>query len=152
LGFSFFIWVRRLPFMTMLDLFVPATALAQGFGRIGCFLNGCCFGKVSQVPWAVSFPYLNDPVHPTQLYEAFFCFLLAGFLLFLWNRRLRTGTVAASYFLLYPVGRFVIEFFRGDNQVILLNLTLNQWISLGFALSALVLLFPRLIQSWKKES
>ncbi|MBI4358292.1 MAG: prolipoprotein diacylglyceryl transferase [Candidatus Omnitrophica bacterium] len=153
LGFTFFIWVRHLPFMTLLDLFVPATALAQAFGRIGCFLNGCCFGKASQVPWAVSFPFLKEPVHPTQLYEAFYCFLLTGLLLFLWNRRFRTGTVAAAYFILYPMGRFVIEFFRGDSQVILFHLTLNQWISFGFVLFVLILLvFTRFIWPWKKST
>lgn len=153
LGFSFFIWARQLPFMAMLDLFVPGTALAQGFGRVGCFMNGCCFGKASQVPWAVSFPFLSDPVHPTQLYESLFCFLLAVFLLLLWNRRLQTGTVAASYFTLYPLGRFTIEFFRGDNQTVLFNFTLNQWISFWFFLLTLVLLFiTRLIRPWEKES
>ena len=139
LGFSIFIWIKRLPFLTLLDLFVPGMALAQGFGRIGCFFNGCCYGKPATVPWAISFPSLDHPVHPTQLYEAAFCFFLALFLLILWQKRLRTGTVSFAYFMLYPMGRFSIEFFRGDNARIFLNLTLSQWISIAVMISTLFL-------------
>lgn len=131
IGFSIFIRLRRLPFLPLLDLFVIGMALAQGFGRIGCFLNGCCYGSPTHVPWAVSFPFLGEPVHPTQLYEAAFCFSLAGYLLYLWRKRLTAGIVALNYFILYPLGRFVFEFFRGDNARIFLNLTLQQWISLA---------------------
>ncbi len=141
LGFSVFILIKRLPFLVLLDLFVPGMALAQGFGRIGCFFNGCCYGKATNVPWAVSFPFLDHPVHPTQLYEATFCFSLALFLLFLWRKRPSIGTVSFAYFTLYPVGRFLIEFFRGDNARIFLNLTLSQWISIVSIISALFSLF-----------
>lgn len=141
LGFSIFIRIKRLPFLTLLDLFVPALALAQGFGRIGCFLNGCCFGSPTDLPWQVQFPLLDHPVHPTQLYEATFCFLLAAFLLFLWQQRLRAGTVAVSYFILYPAGRFLFEFFRGDNIPIFLNLTAHQWISMILILLSSLALF-----------
>ncbi len=135
LGFSIFIRMKRLPFFALLDLFVPGMALAQGFGRIGCFFNGCCYGKETTVPWAVSFSFLDHPVHPTQLYEATFCFSLALFLLFLWRKRLSIGAVSFAYFMLYPLGRFVIEFFRGDNARIFLNLTLSQWISIVLMIS-----------------
>lgn len=141
LGFSIFVRLKRLPFLVSLDLFVPALALAQGFGRIGCFLNGCCFGEVTEVPWSVQFPFLDYRVHPTQLYEAIFCFLLATFLLFLWRKHLRAGAVAAAYFILYPMGRFLFEFFRGDNAKSFLNFTLHQWISIALIVSTLIVLF-----------
>ena len=137
LGFLTFVKLKRLPFLDLLDLFVPAMALAQGFGRIGCFFNGCCFGKPSDLPWAVSFPFLDHAVHPTQLYEALFCFGLAFFLFLLWKRKLRTGWVALAYFVLYPAGRFFLEFFRGDNQAVFLSLTLQQGLSLVFVFVAL---------------
>ena len=66
----------RMPLGTTFDLLVPSLVLAHAFGRIGCFLNGCCYGKPSPVSWAVAFPEEGIPRHPTQLYEAAFLFLL----------------------------------------------------------------------------
>ena len=136
IGFSIFIWLKRLPFLSLLDIFVPGLALAQGFGRIGCFLNGCCYGKPSSVFWAVSFPFLDHKVHPTQLYEALFCFALSFALLALLRLKFRSGTVAFVYFIAYPVGRFFLEFLRGDNPKVLLNLTLSQCLSISFTVLA----------------
>ena len=144
IGFSIFIRIRRLPFVPLLDLFMPAVALAQGFGRIGCFLNGCCFGIETHLPWGARFPLLNNPVHPTQLYESVCCFLLFGVLFFLLFRRkhLKNGMVALSYFILYPTGRFFIEFLRGDHRRIWLSLTVSQWIGLViFSLSLSIFVF-----------
>lgn len=132
IGFTLFIWLNRLSFLTMLDLFVPAVALAQGFGRLGCFLNGCCYGSECHWPWAVKFSFIEETVHPTQLYEAGFCFALSFFLYRLWKKKPHTGTVAAAYFIAYPMGRFFIEFLRGDQSRYLLNLTSAQWISAVF--------------------
>lgn len=131
IGFYLFTRFKHLPFMVLLDLFVPAVALAQGFGRIGCFLNGCCFGIKTNVPWAVHVPFSDHPIHPTQLYESAFCFLLAGFLFLLWRRRLATGFVSFMYFLLYPTGRFFLEFLRGDNPDLIYSLTQPQLVSSG---------------------
>ena len=139
LGFSLFIKFKKLPFLALLDLFVIGTALAQAFGRIGCFFNGCCFGKPTNVPWAVKFPFLDHAVHPTQFYESFFCFALALFLFRLWLKKTRSGLVAAAYFILYPTGRFLLEFFRGDNSTVFWNLTLPQWVSLGIMFVTLFL-------------
>ncbi len=152
LGFTLFVRLKRLSYLSMLDLFVPALALAQAFGRLGCFLNGCCYGKASTLPWSVSFPALDHRVHPTQLYEAAFCFLLAAFLLILWRRRLQPGVVSAAYFILYSVGRFTIEYFRGDNLKLLFDLTLPQWTSLIFLAAAVIsILWLRFGWLWKKK-
>ena len=152
LGFTLFTRLKHLSFLTMLDLFVPALALAQGFGRIGCFLNGCCFGKLSMVPWSVSFPFLDHPVHPTQLYEAIFCFALVVFLLFLRRKHLKPGAISAIYFTLYPIGRFIIEYFRGDNIKFLFNLTLPQWTSILFLLITFISVLEfRFFRLWKKN-
>ncbi len=131
LGFILFIKLSKLSFLTMLDLFVPATALAQGFGRLGCFMNGCCFGRSCDLPWAVKFSFLEAKVHPTQIYESIFCFLLAVFLYRLWKKKPAVGTVSFAYFTIYPVGRFIIEFFRGDSNR-LFYLTPAQWVSIVF--------------------
>jgi phosphatidylglycerol:prolipoprotein diacylglycerol transferase len=141
LGFISFIKLKQLPFLKVLDLFVIATAIAQGFGRIGCFFNGCCYGSHSDLPWVVSFPFLDHAVHPTQLYESAFCFLLAFFLFSLWKRKRRVGMVSAAYFILYPLGRFVLECFRGDNANVFYNLTFPQWMSMVIVLIVLLTTF-----------
>ncbi|OGX05491.1 MAG: prolipoprotein diacylglyceryl transferase [Omnitrophica bacterium RIFCSPLOWO2_12_FULL_50_11] len=139
IGFYLFTWFKRLPLMALLDLFVPAVALAQGFGRMGCFLNGCCFGIKTNVPWAVQFPFSDHSIHPTQLYESGFCFVLAGFLFLLWRSRLRPGLVSFTYFLAYPAGRFFLEFLRGDNPHVFGGLTRPQLVSLGVVVVSAVL-------------
>ena len=115
------------------DLFAPYIALAQGIGRIGCFLFGCCYGKVCSVPWGVKFPldspaYIDHynhglislsaltslPIHPTQLYHSFFNFAHFGLLIFIRSRQTFRGQIAMTYLMTYSVGRFIIEFYRGD--------------------------------------
>lgn len=151
IGFAAFIKWKRLPFLAALDLFIPALALAQGFGRLGCFLNGCCYGKVSFLPWAVQFPLSDNALHPTQLYEAIFCFALALFLIALLKKKLISGKVTAAYFLIYPTGRFLIEFFRGD-QSRYLHLTLAQWISISVVGLMVILIFLKRIFDRGKNS
>ena len=80
LGFVVQVTRMKKSLLRSLDLFTPATALAQGFGRIGCFMNGCCYGKETSLPIGIRFPFHNAPLHPTQLYDAAFCFLLFALL------------------------------------------------------------------------
>jgi len=124
-------WKKR-PLLNLTDFLAPYVALAHGFGRIGCFLNGCCYGKFSTVPWAVSFPALPETVHPVQLYEAGYNFLIFPLLLLLHGRKRFDGATTAMYFFLYGIGRFALEYFRGDNQPVGLGLTLPQFVSLFF--------------------
>ncbi len=152
IGFIFFIKLNKLSFLPTLDLFVPAMALAQGFGRLGCFLNGCCYGADCTLPWAVKFPFIGAKVHPTQLYEALFCFILSAFLYRLWKRKLAAGHVAFAYFAIYPIGRFLIEFFRGDQHHYLLHLTLAQWTSLIFMTLTFVVLTVRIFFRGKNSA
>ena len=120
-----YIWRRRLPMWTTTDVFAPGIALGHIVGRLGCLLAGCCFGRPTSVPWAISF---HDPnafatsgtplgvsLHPTQLYEAGAEALILVFLL-AFERRGRpfAGRTFWSYMLLYGVSRFIIEFYRGD--------------------------------------
>ena len=123
-------------FLTMTDLLAPFVFLTHSFGRVGCFLNGCCYGKVARVPWAVHYPFLEDPVHPTQLYES--AFNLMGFaVLFVIQRRKKfLGETSLSYFLIYGSGRFILEYWRGDNVPVFVGLTLPQIFSVFFILLA----------------
>lgn len=110
---------KKLPFLKYFDLMVPSVALAQGFGRIGCFLAGCCYGKETACPLAVTFTDSDFapnqvPLIPTQIYSSILDFLHFGILLFVARRRKCDGQVAACYMILYSAGRFILEFFRGD--------------------------------------
>ena len=135
-GLAAVFWGARrsqFPLWKTIDLCVPPLVLAHAFGRIGCFLNGCCYGKPTQAPWAVAFPNECIPRHPAQLYES--AFLLALFFLLGWLQRrdLRPGTVLLVYGLAYGTWRFNVEFLRGDNPIVSGGLTLFQWLSLLLA-------------------
>ncbi|MBI1952615.1 MAG: prolipoprotein diacylglyceryl transferase [Candidatus Omnitrophica bacterium] len=113
----------------MVDLVIPPLTLAHAIGRVGCFLNGCCYGEPFLGPWAVVFPPEGIPRHPTQLYESGFLLIL-----FLGLKRLersgpRPGAVALTYGFLYGAWRFGVEFLRGDNARGAWGLTAFQWAS-----------------------
>ncbi len=136
-----FIYTKRLgwPVLKTLDLFTPATALAQGFGRIGCFLNGCCYGKETGCFLGVRFPSHPLPLHPTQLYDSALCFLLFVILVKFYSKnRSRAGSTSLLYFTLQPIGRFTIEFFRNDMAKLLFGLTFGQWMSIGIFAVAII--------------
>jgi len=105
---------RRLPTLTMGDILVAAAPIGLGLGRIGNFINGELWGRVTDVPWAMVFPGAGPlPRHPSQIYEA----ILEGPVLFglLWilhKKGTRTGIPFFSFFLGYGIFRFTVEFFR----------------------------------------
>ena len=94
--------------------------IAHALGRIGCFLEGCCYGR------PISGTGL---LHPTQLYESFFLFLLAGTLIY--TERYTKISPLNLYFFSYPVFRFFVEFFRGDDRGSVLGMSTSQWVSIG---------------------
>lgn len=109
---------HKLPFLKVADAFAPALALGHALGRLGCFANGCCYGKPCDLPWGVRFPaghLAHDfPVHPVQLYEAAGNLaIFAGLMLYTRHRRF-PGQVWWFYLFGYGALRFVVEFFRGD--------------------------------------
>lgn len=109
----------KLKFLAYFDLAMPSIALAQGFGRIGCFLAGCCYGKETDGWCAVTFQnsaYAPNhvPLIPTQLISSGLDFIHFGILLWIASRKKTDGMVAAWYLILYSLGRFGIECFRGD--------------------------------------
>ena len=147
------IWyIKRLglPLWQMTDIIAPSLALGHAFGRIGCFLAGCCYGETCTLPWAVTFTDPRSlaprgiPVHPTQLYSAFGLFLLFAFLLFLRKKKTFPGELFWMYLLCYAVGRFLLEFLRGDDRGLVLGgtLSLTQAISIPLAgISVAMLLY-----------
>ena len=109
-----------LPIWQTADIFAPSIAIGHGLGRLGCFFAGCCYGKECNLPWAITF---TDPrglgplgvsVHPTQLYESLFLLCLFVFLVLLRRHKRFHGELLWIYVLSYSVGRFLIEFLRGD--------------------------------------
>ena len=116
-------WLTRrwkIPPLKLIDTFAIPLALGQAFGRLGCFLAGCCYG----LPWdgscAVTFTDPRTlappgiPLHPTQLYSAAELFVLTGLLLIIWRRRRFDGQVFCLYGMVHGSMRVIIESFRGD--------------------------------------
>jgi len=156
-----FCHMNRIRPLALLDIITPSIFLGIGFGRIGCFLNGCCYGDQSTLPWAVSFPresatfgalvekglvqpdaLCTPPLHPTQIYSAIDGFVLAALTLWYFSRRRRNGEVFAIGLLIYPITRFLIEFIRGDEPGLFgTRFTISQWISAGMFVVALGYLF-----------
>ncbi len=211
----FYIHYYRLPMRHYLDALAVGLVAALVFGRIGCFLNGCCYGKPTDLPWGVRFPYgsfsylsqikadpernralpyvdLPDsyfgyrdaqgqsvpglkplseltpeqrtlvtqgryrglPVHPTQLYSSAGA-VLFGLVLLLYLRRSQRGEESGVYpflarpgstfslmFILYGIGRFLMEFVRDDNPFEIASLTISQLLSLGLiALGVLLMVY-----------
>ncbi len=119
---------RREPLWSLADFAVTALPIGHALGRFGCFLNGCCFGTETDLAWGV---FLHGAVrHPTPLYETAFNGLLYVVLLGAYFRKRRDGTVFAIYMMIYPAGRFVMEFLRGDERVPGFGLNAAQDISL----------------------
>lgn len=107
--------IKQLNILALADYVVSALPLGHAFGRIGCFLNGCCYGAVACVPWSVS--QQGAARHPVQLYEAFLNLVIYALLISAYRRRKRDGEVLAIYCITYPLGRFLLEFFRGDERL-----------------------------------
>ncbi len=131
---------KRLDVYRIFDLAVPYAALGQAIGRIGCFLNGCCYGKeVSH--FGIYFPVHDAILIPTQLYS---CLALLTIYLILRVRQNRThqkGEIFYLYLFLYSIWRFFIEFFRGDNEIFIFGLTIFQIFSIAlFILSSVLLI------------
>ena len=112
----YFLYLRKKfgPSMKEILIIAPgAITLAHGFGRIGCFLSGCCYGKETNAWYGVYFPVLEKTVVPTQLFEAVFLFVLSFVLLLLAFKRNFKFTMIV-YLFSYAIWRFLIEFLRDD--------------------------------------
>ena len=147
---TLWLWCRkkgeRLEIWT--DLLLPGVALAQGFGRIGCFLAGCCYGRPTASPIGVIFPAdslapAGIPLLPTQLFSAAGDFLIALALLRLERRNRKDGELLVWYLLLYGTGRFLLEFFRSDPRGTVGVFSTSQFISLFIVAAGIVLALSR---------
>lgn len=121
------------------DFLIGCVPLGQAIGRIGCFLNGCCFGSQCSVPWAVRFPEnsfaaekygIVHHVHPVQLYDCVLLFVMSFFMIRAFGKRRFRGQIFCLYPVVYGISRFCVEFFRGDYQTHPMGLTPAQVFSL----------------------
>lgn len=145
------LWVyahrQKLDIIRILDVCTPAIALAHACGRIGCFLNGCCYGKPTGLFWGVRYPagseaalrYPGEALHPVQLYEAGGQFLLC-FLYFYLVRHTRRGVAMSCYLIFYGTFRFLNELLRGDNPRVFELFTSAQLIGLAIIPAGVLLL------------
>ncbi len=141
---------RKLIFLEYFDLCAASISLAQGFGRLGCFLAGCCYGRETDLPIGVVFPESSLApagvrLLPTQLFSSAGNFLIMFILLWHYKHRKKVGDTGFLYMLLYGVGRFCIEFLRNDSRGTVGVFSTSQFISL-FIVAAALLLF-----SWKSR-
>jgi len=140
---------HRLPIWKMADLFSPSVALGLFFGRVGCFFAGCCYGKATDLPWAVTFTdpnslaRLNTPLHPAQLYDAANGLAIFFFLLWMRRRKAFDGEIFWLFLLLYSVTRFLIEMLRGDPRGFLFGtlLSTSQAVGIFLAIVSFFMLF-----------
>ncbi|MCU0666782.1 MAG: prolipoprotein diacylglyceryl transferase [Candidatus Omnitrophica bacterium] len=126
---------NKLRIYTVLDLLAPFLALGHAIGRLGCFLNGCCYGRENKI-WGMYFPAHDAFLIPTQLYSSIILFALFLFLKNLQDKPHRQGQVFLWYLLLYSTKRFFMEFLRADNPHFFYGLSLFQIISAGFFIFA----------------
>ncbi|MGB7284739.1 MAG: prolipoprotein diacylglyceryl transferase [Candidatus Acidiferrum sp.] len=141
----------RLSGWSMGDCGAPAFALGIAIGRLGCFAAGCDYGKPSHLPWSVTFSNpvaaqlggvpLGIPLHPSQLYESFYEFGVFLLLMFLSRKARRPGTIIWIFTICYSIGRFFLEFLRGDlDRGFWGPLSTSQWLC-AFLIVLLLLLY-----------
>lgn len=142
-GFAGIMFFRKNKFAIMdtCDIVIPYVALSQSIGRIGCFLNGCCYGKPTNSFLGVVFPGKDLPVHPVQIYNSLNLVIIFLVLRGMQSKKIFQGQIFLMYFLLSSFTRFFIDFLRGDLGTVLWNLTISQFISISiFSISSSIYL------------
>jgi phosphatidylglycerol:prolipoprotein diacylglycerol transferase len=152
---------KKLPVWKIADILAPSIALGSFFGRAGCLLNGCCYGRPTNLPWAIQFPNGSAawdqqfhegfpgvgpntpalPVHPTEIYDGLLNLVLYVFLAWLFRRKKFDGQIFATYLMVYAVFRSIAEYFRGDYPTdhIHAGLTSAQLVSIPIFITGLAL-------------
>ncbi len=144
--------LKKLPVWRYADVFAPSIAFGHALGRLGCFLNGCCYGKVGHGFLAMVFPYDSvagyyhpyEPVIATQLISSLANFSIFVFLSLVYRNKKFDGQIFFLYFITYSIFRFIIEFIRGDylqNQYYMFNLTISQLTGIFLFFSGLIMYF-----------
>ncbi|HNX91392.1 MAG TPA: prolipoprotein diacylglyceryl transferase [Candidatus Omnitrophota bacterium] len=129
--------VHKVPYLKFLDIMAPYAALGQAIGRIGCFMNGCCYGRETHSAIHVVFPADGIQRIPVQLYYTFALSVIYIILLRVRSAQVRDGVVSCTYLVLFSMVGFFMEFLRADNPGIFFCLTLSQLIFAGLFLTGI---------------
>ncbi|MGB9612828.1 MAG: prolipoprotein diacylglyceryl transferase [Candidatus Margulisiibacteriota bacterium] len=149
--------VKKINTLKLLDTISPGVILGYAIGRIGCFLNGCCFGLPTKLPWGMIFPpnslagfqFPNQPLHPTQLYASFSMFFAFLILVVLYLAKKFDGQIFLWGIILYSLYRFLVEFLR-YSPIHWLGLTPSQWlVAVFFVAAGLGLIYYSKVQQVK---
>lgn len=137
---------RKLEFLKYFDLLVPSLALAQGIGRIGCLLAGCCYGKETNSVLGIVFKHSDYApncvkIYPTQIFSSAGDFLIAAILIIYARKDRRQGKVAGLYMILYSIGRFFVEFLRDDPRGKIGSFSTSQFICLFILVGGIILMY-----------
>jgi phosphatidylglycerol:prolipoprotein diacylglycerol transferase len=156
-----YLHTKKLPFLRVADMVVPSLGLGIFLTRIGCFLNGCCFGQPTHLPWAVTFPYGcpahyqfgSVPLHPTQLYSSLGGLIIFVALLALDRHRRFDGYLFYFFLLFYGIGRFLVDFVRYYEPSMVLVRLGSVALSTNQGISVLMLLggIAGLVVGWRKS-
>lgn len=150
IGGAITIWayckIKKMDFLAYLDLMIPSVALAQGFGRIGCFLAGCCYGKETDGWFGITFTQShyapnNVKLFPSQLVMSAGDFLIAAILILYARKNPTKGKTSALYLILYSVGRFLVEFTRNDDRGFVGALSTSQFIGIFICVIGVIAFF-----------
>ncbi len=143
-GLLFACYKIKRPIAEVADLFLPALALGLAFGRLGNFVNGELFGRITEVPWGMDFGD-GENRHPSQLYAMLKDLLLCAIFLFLILRiSWKPGVLSGLFFCMYAVFRFIVEFFRAPDPqlgLLALGLSMGQWLSMVLFFVGLGIIF-----------
>ncbi|MBE0448342.1 MAG: prolipoprotein diacylglyceryl transferase [Actinobacteria bacterium] len=150
--------MRKLQISKVADIVAPCLAIGSAIGRLGCFSNGCCYGKETTLPWGVSFTNefssarpLGVPLHPTQLYEFAYNIVILGILWWARPRVKSDGFLFWMYITLYGLFRFIVEFFR-TNPVFYLGMSASQIFSIFMLATGLTVIFGYYLKPSRLEA
>ncbi|MCD6051966.1 MAG: lgt [Verrucomicrobia bacterium] len=144
--------LNKIPLWRFADVLAPSVALGHAIGRLGCLMNGCCYGKVCELPWAIKFPASHETypnaVHPTQIYESLLNFTLYLSLAWVFRKwRKFEGQVFAIYLMGYAIVRSTVEIFRGDYPK---EYYLGGWMTPAHKVSIVILLAGIALYAWQR--
>lgn len=148
-----YLYLKKLPALKIADILVPSLGLGIFITRIGCFLNGCCYGIPTDMPWGMVFPtecaagyhFTGIPIHPAQLYSSFYGLVILVSLLLLERIKKFDGFLLYWFLILYGFSRLTVDFFRYyEDSMVLFNIG-NSPISLNQGISFLMIIMGFLL-------
>ena len=131
---------KKINFLQLCDIFVVPLALAQVFGRMGNFINGELYGRITSLPWGMKFPSAEGFRHPSQLYEAVYNLAIFSFLFFQRNLKRKPGYLLGWFLVLYSVFRFLTEYVR-EPEILIGPLTMGQYLNIPMFIAGVYLLY-----------